>query len=42
MVLHVRIVFLQQINADYPTMVAAPSPENALVQLLMLDVQYAY
>jgi hypothetical protein len=40
--MYILYIFLQQINADYPTMVAVPSPENALVQLLMLDVQHAY
>ena len=35
-------VFLQQINADYPTMVAVHSPEYALVQLLMLDARHVY
>ena len=36
------LYFLQQISADYPTMLAVRLPENASVQLLMLDVQHAY
>ena len=36
------LYFLQQISADYPTMVAVRLPQNASVQFLMLDVRHAY